>query len=117
MDVLIVGFAWFSAAIYGLMAVYKFVQLSSMPLHLRLELYPVGHEPGEKRHYGGSYMEEVDWVKKPRTSSLMGETIEMALEIIYFKRIKDENPYNIWFFSMIMHWGLYLLLTDRKSVV
>ena len=111
MDVLIVAFAWSSVVIYGLMAAYRFVQLSSMPLHLRLELYPVGHEPGEKRHYGGSYMEEVDWVKKPRVSSLMGEIIEMALEIVFFKRVKDENPYNIWFFSMIMHWGLYLLLT------
>jgi nitrate reductase gamma subunit len=111
MEVLVVSFAWFSVALYGFMAIYKFIQLSSMPLHLRLELYPVGHEPGEKRHYGGSYMEEKDWVKKPRHSSLTGEIIEMALEIIYFKRVKDENPYNIWFFTMIMHWGLYLLLT------
>jgi len=111
MDTLVVAFAWFSAGIYGLMAIYKFIQLSSMPVHLRLELYPVGHEAGEKRHYGGSYMEEIDWVKKPRHSSLIGEIIEMGLEIIFFKRIKDENPYNIWLFSMIMHWGLYLLLT------
>lgn len=111
MDTLVVAFAWFSAGIYGIMAIYKFIKLSSMPVHLRLELYPVGHEVREKRHYGGSYMEEVDWVKKPRHSSLIGEIIEMGLEIIFFKRVKDENPYNIWFFSMIMHWGLYLLLT------
>jgi nitrate reductase gamma subunit len=110
MDTLVIAFAWFSAGIYGIMAIYKFIQLSSMPVHLRLELYPVGHEAGEKRHYGGSYMEEVDWVKKPRHSSLIGEIIEMGLEIIFFKRVKDENPYNIWLFSMIMHWGLYLLL-------
>ena len=111
MDALVIGFAWFSAALYAVMAVHKFIELSTMPVHLRLELYPVGHEPGEKRHYGGSYMEEVDWVKKPRHSSLVGEIIEMALEIVLFKRIRDENPYGIWLFSMIMHWGLYLLLT------
>ena len=41
-------------------------------MHVRWELYPVPHE-AQKAHYGGSYLEESEWWKKPREVSLLGE--------------------------------------------
>ncbi len=43
------------------------------PPHVRWELYPVGHESGERAEYGGSYLEDVDWWKKPRHVSRINE--------------------------------------------
>ncbi len=97
--------------IFTLTAFYKVTKLSSMPLHLRWELYPVGHAPRDKRSYGGSYLEEMDWAKKPRHRSLTGELLEMMSEILFLRKLKEHNPYKIWLFSLSMHWGIYLLLT------
>lgn len=107
----LVLFGWLSVFIFIVGVVYKFMRFSTMPLNLRWDIYPIPHEPGEKRHYGGSYMEEIDWARKPRHSSLMGELIEMGSEIFFLKRVKEHNPFNLWPFSMAMHWGIYLLLT------
>lgn len=54
-------------------------------------------------------MEEVDWAKKPLHTSLAGEIMEMGSEIFFLKRVKKYNPFNLWPFSMAMHWGIYLL--------
>jgi len=102
-------FGWFSLVVFVVGAAYKAVKFSRMPLNLRWEVYPVPHEEAEKRHYGGSYMEEMDWAKKPLPSSLAGEIVEMGSEIFFLKKVRVYNPYNLWFFSMAMHWGIYLL--------
>jgi nitrate reductase gamma subunit len=52
----------------------------------------------------------MDWVKKPVHKSLLGELIGMGSEIFFLHRVKLHNPYKIWFFSIAMHWGIYLLL-------
>lgn len=44
---------------------FKFYQISKMPFNIRWEIYPLPLENGKRRHYGGSYLEEVDWVNKP----------------------------------------------------
>lgn len=111
MEIIIIGLAWFSVAIFVVGVVYKIVRFSSMPLNLRWDIYPIPHERGEKRHYGGSYMEEMDWARKPRQRSLIGELIEMGSEIFFLKRVREHNPFGLWPFSMAMHWGIYLLLT------
>ncbi len=111
MSVFIIGLAWLSVAIFSGMVLFKFVKFSSMPLHLRWELCPVDHETREKRSYGGSYLEEVDWFKRPAHKSLMGELIGMGSEIFFLHRVKEHNPYKIWLFSMSMHWGIYFLFT------
>ncbi len=111
MSIPVIAIAWFSAAVFMVMVFYKFIKFSSMPLHLRWELYPVAHETKAKRSYGGSYMEEVDWVKKPRHKSLVGELFLMLSEIFFFHRLKKHNRHKIWIFSICMHWGIYLFLT------
>jgi nitrate reductase gamma subunit len=81
-----------------------------MPLNLRWEVYPVPHETEDKRRYGGSYMEQVDWAKETRSSSFFAELAEMGSEIFTLKRVRKHNPYQLWPFSMALHWGIYLLL-------
>ncbi len=108
MNIFVIITAWVSAAVFAVMVIYRFIKLSAMPLHLRWELYPVAHEGREKRRYGGSYMEETDWVKRPVRRSLSGEIASMSAEIFFLHRVKKYNPHGIWIFSMCMHWGIYL---------
>lgn len=105
-----IGFAWASIVIFFALVAYKFYKIAAMPLNLRWEVYPVPHETGEKRKYGGSYMEDVDWVEKPRLTSKIAELKEMGTEIFFLKRVREHNPYQLWPLSMALHWGLYLLL-------
>jgi len=105
-----IGFAWASILIFLALVIYKFYKTASMPLNLRWEVYPVPHETRDKRKYGGSYMEEVNWVQKPRESSKIAELFEMGAEIFFLKRVREHNPYQIWPLSMALHWGLYLLV-------
>ena len=103
-------FAWVSVVLFIILAGYKFYQFRSMPLNLRWEVYPVPHETKEKRVYGGSYMESVDWAVKPRSTSNWAELVEMGSEIFLLKRVRAHNPYGLWTLSMALHWGIYLLL-------
>ena len=103
-------FAWTSVLLFIILAGYKFYQFRSMPLNLRWEVYPVPHETEEKRGYGGSYMESVDWSGKPRTASFWPELVEMGSEIFLLKRVRQHNPYGLWPLSLALHWGIYLLL-------
>ena len=76
-------------------------------MHLRWELYPVAHE-GKRAHYGGSYLEESDWWKKPREVSLLGELKVMIPEILLLVALKEHNP-RLWTRSFPFHFGLYLV--------
>jgi nitrate reductase gamma subunit len=101
-------FGWFAAALFVAVSAYKMYRVATAPLNVRWEVYPVPHEEGARRHYGGSYMEEVDWARKPRAGSLVAEFVEMAQEIFLLQRVRKYNPYGIWLLSLAMHWGLYL---------
>lgn len=103
-------FGWAAVLFFIALVAYKIHHFVAMPINLRWEVYPVPHEAGDKRRYGGSYMEEVDWVKSPRTTSLLAEWTEMASEIFFLKRVREHNPYHIWPLSLALHWGLYLLI-------
>ncbi|MCJ7660359.1 MAG: respiratory nitrate reductase subunit gamma [Anaerolineales bacterium] len=107
---ILIIFAWVSVILFIILAGYKFYQFKSMPLNLRWEVYPVPHETPEKRVYGGSYMESVDWVKRSRSASKWAELAEMGSEIFLLKRVRQHNPYGLWPLSMAMHWGIYMLL-------
>ncbi len=101
-------FGWFAAVLFVVVSAYKMYRVATAPLNVRWEVYPVPHEEGARRHYGGSYMEEVDWARKPRAGSLVAEFVEMAQEIFLLQRVRKYNPYGIWLLSLAMHWGLYL---------
>ncbi|MEW6192153.1 MAG: nitrate reductase gamma subunit, partial [Bacillota bacterium] len=107
MDITVFCLAWISVVLFILMVVYRFVKFNSMPLHLRWELYPLPLEP--KHHYGGSFMEELDYVRKPRHHERIGGILDMASEVFYLKKVKEYNRFGMWPFSFSMHWGIYLL--------
>ena len=99
---------------YALMAVFvvafviRSVRLARLPMHLRWELSPVPHEKG-KGHYGGSYLEELDWWTKPRERSLVSEFAYMFQEIVFLKSVHENNR-RLWWFSFPFHFGMYLLI-------
>ncbi len=86
----------------------RFRKLSSMPVHLRWELYPVPHE-GRRARHGGSYYEEVDWWDKPREFSLLTELGYMAPEMLFLKALWENNR-PLWYRSFPFHFGLYCLI-------
>jgi nitrate reductase gamma subunit len=100
--------AWLSVVVFVFMAVYRFLKFNSMPLHLRWEIYPLPLEP--KHHYGGSFMEDLDYVGKKRHHIRINGILDMASEVFWLKKVKEYNRYGMWPFSFAMHWGIYLLV-------
>lgn len=96
-----------SVIVFVLAVVIRFVKINNMPMHLRWELYPVAHEKG-RADYGGSYLEDVDWWKKKRESSLAGELKVMIPEILLLAGVWEHNR-SQWLRSFPFHFGLYML--------
>lgn len=87
---------------------YRWWKWSSMPIHLRWELYPVPHEPGRAK-YGGGYLEEELWWTKNRNTSVIGELKELLGEMLFIKRIYGNNK-RLWALTYPFHLGIYLIL-------
>ncbi len=104
----IVGFGWLAAVLFVGVSAYKIIALARLPMNVRWEIYPIPHEAKEKRHYGGSYMEDVDWAKKTHGGSMLPTYLEMAVEILTLRKVKEHNVYSLWPLSLAMHWGIYL---------
>jgi nitrate reductase gamma subunit len=79
-------------------------------MHLRWELYPVAHEAG-KVDYGGSYLEDSEWWKKPRHKSMLSELKVMVPEILFLVALKEHNP-RMWWRSFPFHFGIYLVIAS-----
>jgi len=107
MTILTQMIAYSAVAIFVVAVVLRFLMWSRMPMHLRWELYPVAHE-GAKASYGGSYLEESEWWKRPRHFSLAGELGAMVPEILFLVALKEHNP-KLWTRSFPFHFGLYLV--------
>jgi len=89
------------------LSIYKAIQYGKMPMHGRLDLYPIPKEKG-KGHYGGSYYEVLEWWKKPRETSLFEEIIDMCKEMLFIKKLFD-NQRPLWWISYSLHLGIYIL--------
>ena len=100
--------AYAAIVVFLIAVIARFAMWAKMPMHVRWELYPVAHEPG-KAHYGGSYLEEFEWWKKPREVSLFGELKVMIPEILFLVALKEHNP-KLWVRSFPFHFGLYLTI-------
>ncbi|MBU1073551.1 respiratory nitrate reductase subunit gamma [bacterium] len=100
---------------FAVAVVSRFIMFSRLPMHLRWELYPVAHE-GKKAGYGGSYLEEFEWWKKPRETSLMGELKVMIPEIVFLVALKEHNR-KMWTRSFPFHFGLYLVIACTVLMV
>jgi len=86
----------------------KALKFARMPMHTRWELYPVPKEKG-RGSYGGSYYEEPLWWQKPRETSFLGELADMLKEMLFIKKLFD-NQRPLWWLSYAMHLGIYLLI-------
>ena len=97
---------YLSILIFFIAALYRIIRITTTPIHLRWELYPVPHEGLKKMKYGGSYLEEPEWWTKPRTSSKIGALLIMIPEILLLKGVWESNR-KLWFWSWSFHVGLY----------
>jgi nitrate reductase gamma subunit len=88
--------------------VYRLLAISRLPLHLRWELAPIPHEKG-KGKYGGSYLEEFEWWRKPRRNSRIAPVVYMLQEILLMRGIWKNNR-SLWPFSLLLHAGIYLFV-------
>lgn len=101
-------FAYAALVVFSIAVVARIIMWAKLPMHLRWELYPVAHE-ASKAHYGGSYLEELDWWKKPREKSLVGELKVMVPEILFLVALFEHNR-KLWLRSFPFHFGLYLVI-------
>ncbi|MDA8442035.1 MAG: nitrate reductase gamma subunit [Peptococcaceae bacterium] len=99
--------AYLSIVLFVGLSVYKAYQLAKLPLHGRMDLYPVPKEKGYE--HGGSYYEELSWWSKPREVSHMTEIVEMLKEILFIKTL-FENQRPFWWLSYALHLGIYFLM-------
>ena len=97
-------------AVFGAMfaMLAKALRYLRAPEHFRWELYPVPHEKG-RADYGGSYLEELDWWKKPPQIDRVRELKEMMAEVILLKGVFLHNR-KVWIFSFPFHLGMYICI-------
>jgi nitrate reductase gamma subunit len=100
--------AYIAIGMFALVVLARVIRWARMPMHMRWELYPVAHEAG-KAHYGGSYLEESEWWKKPRENSLWGELKVMLPEIFFLVALRENNR-KLWLRSFPFHFGLYVVI-------
>ncbi len=99
--------AYLSILLFVGISVYKAYTFAKMPLHGRMELYPVPKEKGFE--HGGSFYEEVSWWSKPHEVSHVREIVEMFKEILFIKTL-FENQRPFWWISYALHLGIYFVM-------
>ncbi|AFQ44486.1 respiratory nitrate reductase subunit gamma [Desulfosporosinus meridiei] len=99
--------AYLSIGLFVGISVFKAYKFAKMPFHGRMDLYPVPKEKGFE--HGGSYYEETAWWTKPHEVSHMREIAEMLKEILFIKKL-FENQRPFWWISYALHLGIYFLM-------
>jgi len=94
--------------IFLIVVTYRTLAIIRLPVHLRWELAPIPHEKG-KGQYGGSYLEEYEWWKKPRRRSRIAPIIYMAKEIFLLRGVWEHNR-ALWPLTFAFHTGIYLIV-------
>jgi nitrate reductase gamma subunit len=102
--------AYIGIGIFIVAVAARVIMWSSLPMHLRWELYPIPHEAA-RGHTGGSYLEEVDWWRKPREVSRWAELRVMIPEIVFLVALREHNR-KLWLRSFPFHFGLYLVIAS-----
>lgn len=100
--------AFGAIAIFLIVAIYRTLAITRLPVHLRWELAPIPREKG-KGHYGGSYIEEYEWWRKRRHRSFVAPILYMAAEILLLRGVWKHNR-ALWPLSFAFHIGVYLFV-------
>ncbi len=103
----LLALAYVLLAVFLVAGLLRSVRIARLPVHLRWELAPVPKEKTRGR-YGGSYLEEYEWWKKPREESALSELLYMLEEILFLKALWKHQR-RLWWWSFPFHVGLYLL--------
>lgn len=103
------GLSYACVAVFLIASGYRIFRLSSLPIHVRWEVYPVQHENSSRVTYGGSYMEELNWWEKKYKRYLFRELKYMVMEILFIRGLFKENK-SLWLVSFPFHFGLYLMI-------
>lgn len=106
---------YISVLSFFIMICFRFIRISTSPIHLRWELYPVPSEKNKSKH-GGSKLEEIDWWKKKHKKSIFNEIKVMFLEIFLLKGVWEHNR-ELWYGSFPFHFGLYLLILNMLILI
>ena len=102
--------------VFGAAFLWKGYQQTKMPIHLRWELYPLAGEL-KSRPWGGSYVEDLDWYKKPREHhSFAGEMSFFGKEVFFFREYFHSNR-SLWYIVFPFHLGVFLLVAFFFLVV
>jgi nitrate reductase gamma subunit len=64
----------------------------------------------------GSHLEVKEWWTHPRRTSLLGEVVVMAEEIVLLRGVFRHNR-RVWWGSLPFHWGLYLLSLTTIALI
>ncbi len=108
MTLIVYSVASAAALVFFVATIARAAQYARAPLHLRWEVYPVPHEAPERVAHGGSYFEQSEWWRQPRTRHLLGEVRVMVPEILFLHALRTHNR-SLWYRSFPFHFGLYLL--------
>lgn len=79
-----------------------------LPVHSRVELYPVPKEGDGRGKYGGSYFEEEDWWEKPRRLDPVYEVIDIMAEMLLISKL-FKHQRSLWWASYAFHLGIYVM--------
>ncbi len=89
---------------------WRTIKYVRMPIHLRWDLYPL---PGDKANgYGGSYLELLEWWKKPQPNGLLQKVLFMVKDYISFIQYYRQNR-GYWFVLYPLHIGFYLVFISH----
>jgi nitrate reductase gamma subunit len=100
--------AYILGAIFVIGFAAKGMKFARMPIHLRWELYPLAGETS--RPWGGSYLEDNDWYKKPAEHhSFMGEMKFFGQEVLFLKEYLHRNR-GLWYVAYPLHIGIFMLV-------
>ncbi len=86
----------------------KAIKYAKMPLHLRWDLYPVIHE--NRRKYGGSYYEDLEWWTKPRQKNLIRSILFILKDNFYLGEYFHRNR-GYWMVLLPWHVGFLLIIS------
>lgn len=95
-------FIYLAVGVFICATACKVIAILRMPRQLRWDLYPLPH-----RGAAGSKYQHVDFSTHKAKLFLLPEIREMAMEILFIKRLLKNNP-RLWAGSYAMHTGIYL---------
>ncbi|MCL1879429.1 MAG: respiratory nitrate reductase subunit gamma [Actinomycetia bacterium] len=99
-----------------LLSVYRAWRFKRLPVHSRLEIYPIPKEGAERAKYGGSYLEEPEWWHKPRRIDKLNELLDMLQEMIFIRKLFEKQR-SLWWASYCFHLGVYAMFVWTIALI